>query len=135
MHITVVTRFNVFPCPCQQVNHGSLSTTHAYAVTYPFDCVSLLSAFRRLVSVKSGKITKVLVIRIILVIVLVIVTKISLDGCAILLFRYIIFTCYFVNMSVRICSVSSNLLTIVLKFEIAPTASSCVNKCCYDELF
>jgi len=42
-----VTRFNVFTCPCQQVNHGSLSTTHACSVTYPFDCVSLLSAFRR----------------------------------------------------------------------------------------
>ena len=40
MHITVVTRFSVFTCPCQQVNHGSLSTTHAYAVIYPFDCVS-----------------------------------------------------------------------------------------------
>ena len=36
---------NVFTCPCQPVNHGS--TTHAYSVTYPFDCVSLLSAFRR----------------------------------------------------------------------------------------
>ena len=47
MCITVVTRFNVFTCPCQQVNHGSLSTTYAYSVTYPFDCVSLLSAFRR----------------------------------------------------------------------------------------
>ena len=46
MHIPVVTRFNVFTCPCHQVNHGSLSTTHAYAVSYPFDCVSLLSAFR-----------------------------------------------------------------------------------------
>ena len=30
--ITVVTRFNVFTCPCQQVNHGSLSTTNAYSV-------------------------------------------------------------------------------------------------------
>jgi len=48
VHITVVTRLNVFTCPCQQVNHGSLSTTHAYSVTYPFDCVSLLSTFRRL---------------------------------------------------------------------------------------
>ena len=41
------TRFNVFTCPCQQANHGSLSTKHACSVTYPFDCVSLLSAFRR----------------------------------------------------------------------------------------
>ena len=47
VHIRVVTRFNVFTCPCQQVNHGSLSTTHAHSVTYPFDCVSLLSASRR----------------------------------------------------------------------------------------
>ena len=47
VHITVVTQFSVFTCPCQQVNHGSLSTTHAYSVTYPFDCISLLSAFRR----------------------------------------------------------------------------------------
>ena len=61
VHITVVTRFNVFTCPCQQVNHGSLSTTHAYSVTYP------------------TIIAKVLVIRIIIVLVLVIVTKISLD--------------------------------------------------------
>ena len=30
-----------------KVNHGLLSTTHAYSVTYPFDCVSLMSAFRR----------------------------------------------------------------------------------------
>ena len=37
----------MFTCPCQQANHGSLSTTHAYSVTYPFDCVSLLSAFHR----------------------------------------------------------------------------------------
>ena len=37
VHITVVTRFNVFTCmscPSQQVNHGSLSTTHAYASPY-----------------------------------------------------------------------------------------------------
>jgi len=47
VHITVVTRFNVFTCLCQQVNHGSLSTTHAYAVTYPIDCVSLRSVVRR----------------------------------------------------------------------------------------
>ena len=30
-----VTRFNVFTCPCQQVNHCSLSTTHDHSVTYP----------------------------------------------------------------------------------------------------
>ena len=28
-----ITRFNVFTCPCQQVNHGSLSTMYAYSVT------------------------------------------------------------------------------------------------------
>ena len=44
---TVVTRFNVFTCPCQQVNHTSLSTAHAYLVTYPFNRVSLLSAFHK----------------------------------------------------------------------------------------
>ena len=32
VHITVVTRFSVFTCPCQQVNHGSLSTTHAWLI-------------------------------------------------------------------------------------------------------
>ena len=37
----------MFICPCQQVNHGSLSTTHTYSVTYPFDCVFLESTFRR----------------------------------------------------------------------------------------
>lgn len=35
----------VFTCPCQQVNHGSLSAMLAYSVTCPFDFASLQSTF------------------------------------------------------------------------------------------